>query len=280
MKFQEALKGFYKYSSVHHSEGTKVYYRSRERTLIENFGKYEVGMISSNQILDYIIRERERNPNISNATINKAIAALKFILKNQCNISLEYKKLPEIEKVIPTLSINTINLIFRYYEITTKSPSNQRNNIMFRLLLDTGLRINELVNLKISDFDFDTNTIHVKTTKTNSERYTFFRSDTHIQVTKYIIAQNIKDYVFIDFKTKEKLKVAHVETICSRLRQNLNLSISISPHKWRHTFATNFLKQNKDIEVLRLILGHRKLTTTQKYLHLDKDYLHEIYFKK
>lgn len=151
---------------------------------------------------------------------------------------------------------------------------------MFRLLLDTGLRINELINLKVENIDFDTNTIHAKVTKTKRERYTFFTSESHLMITKFIIANHIKEYLFIDFKTKEKLKVDPVETICYRLKNKLNITVPISPHRWRHTFATNFLKKSRDIEVLRLILGHRNLSTTHKYLHLDKEYLYEIYFKK
>jgi len=279
MMFNEAYDSFDKYSAVHHSKGTRTYYKGKEKQLRSYFGQMKVDTISKETITDFIIFQRKRNNDITNSTLNKYVAALKFILKNECGIVLEYRKLTETEKVIPVVPNHIIKLVFKHYEISEKTPQNQRNYLMFRLLLDTGLRINELRQLRISNLDFDTSTIHVKVTKTNSERYTFFTEETHMMLTKYIISNHIKDFLFINFKNSDLLTVDNVLTICYRLQKKLNINVSISPHRWRHTFATNFLKRSKDIEVLRLILGHKKLSTTQKYLHLDKEYLHEIYFK-
>lgn len=279
MKFNEAYDTFDKYSAVHHSTGTRNYYKGKEKQLRAFFGSMEVDTISKDTITDFIIHQRRRNNDISNSTLNKYVAALKFILKNECSIILEYRKLTEVDKVIPVVPSHIIRLVFRHYELSENTPETQRNHLMFRLLLDTGLRINELRHLKISDLDFDTSTIHVKITKTNSERYTFFTEETHLMLTKYIIANHIKDHLFINFKNGDLLTVDNVLTICYRLQKKLNINVPISPHRWRHTFATNFLKRSKDIEVLRLILGHKKISTTQKYLHLDKEYLHEVYFK-
>jgi len=279
MKFKEAMESFMLFSVVHHSKGTHNYYKGKRKQLIIFFGDMEINTISKTNVLEFIEAQRVRNPDISNATINKYVAALKYILKFECKVNLEFPKLKEIHRIIPTIPNNIIKLIFRHYEtIKNPTPSKQRDNLMFRMLLDTGLRINELINLRIRDIDFDESTIHVKVTKSSQERYTFFRADTHKLLNKYIITNKIEDYLFIDFRTGEQITVNSVETTCVRLKDDLNIKVSISPHKWRHTFATLFLKRNKDLEVLRLILGHSKLSTTQKYLHLDKDFLHEIYF--
>ena len=89
----------------------------------------------------------------------------------------------------------------------------------------------------------------------------------------------LTEKIFIDFITGDTLKDYSIESICHRLRKKLNINQSISPHKWRHTFATHFVKKNGNMEVLRQIMGHTSLKTTQKYLHIDKETLREEYFR-
>ena len=76
--------------------------------------------------------------------------------------------------------------------------------------------------------------------------------------------------------TGDILAVYSAESIGQRLRNKLGINHSISPHKWRHTFATRFTKRNGNMEVLRQIMGHTSLKTTQKYLHINKEHLQYI----
>ncbi|XMB67064.1 tyrosine-type recombinase/integrase [Mycoplasmatota bacterium zrk1] len=183
---------------------------------------------------------------------------------------------PETKKIIETIPQQTIELIFHYYK---SNVILQRNYLLFRLLYDTGLRISELLNLKVNNIDFDSKTIHVQKTKTRVERYVFFGEETKALLNKYLLASSLKNYILIDFVTGEMLKLDTVHSICRRLRNEPNIEKSIRPHMWRHTFATKFVKLNGNMEVLRLIMGHSSLKTTQKYLHIDKDHLHKEYFR-
>lgn len=280
MRFSEAMDSFIQFSRVHHSVGTQDYYKSKTKYLLDFFGKIDVNKINRELIFEFVHKHRNRNSNVTNATLNKYIAALLFILKNECEIHLQFRKLQEIERITPTIPQNIISLIFRHYQSLEHTPVNVRNHLIFILLLDTGLRINELLNLNISDIDFDTSSIYVKITKSNQERFTFFKADTHLMLNNYINIAKIDNKLFIDFRSKKTLTVNSIETICVRLKNTLNINMSISPHKWRHTFATKFQKENNDLEVLRLILRHKKISTTQKYLHLDRQHLHDIYFSK
>ncbi len=150
---------------------------------------------------------------------------------------------------------------------------------MFRLFYETGLRLSELLYLKVRDFNFERNTIHVKKTKTNVERYVFFSQETKDLLVQYIHSGKLDYHIFIDFNTGEVIKVDTVQTICKRLKNKLGIDININAHKWRHTFATNFVKKNGNMEVLRQIMGHTSLKTTQKYLHINADDLHREYFR-
>lgn len=70
-----------------------------------------------------------------------------------------------------------------------------------------------------------------------------------------------------------------VQNVCFRIETKLNLPYTIRPHKWRHTFATRFLKGGANTETLRLIMGHASIKTTQLYLHLDNEFIKHEYFK-
>ena len=235
--------------------------------------------IDREMLLDFIIKQRDRNPDISNRTLNKYVLTLKQALKYACDIDIHFDKMPEQKKIIETIPESMITTIFNYYENNQSNIILQRNYIMFRLLNETGLRITELLNLKISDFDFNSYSIHVKKTKTNVERYVFYGEKTNLLINRYIMSAKLTNHLFIDFVTGDIIKDYTLESICQRLRDKLSLNQSISPHKWRHTFATRFVQKNGNLEVLRQILGHTSISTTQKYLHINKDALRDEYVR-
>ena len=218
-----------------------------------------------------IIRRREYNPKVSNATLNKQIVTLKTVVKYSTTKEITFAKLKERKKIIPTISKSTYSKIFEYYQKHMKDNYTFRNYVFLKLLLDTGLRLNEMINIKLKNIDFDTSSIHIKVTKTDVDRYVCFTESTKELLLKFIVTQTFKDYLFYDFKTGNNLTTSSVESFIYRLKIKLSLNENITPHKWRHTFATNFLKRGGDLETLRILLGHSNLKTTQKYLHLSKN---------
>jgi site-specific recombinase XerD len=279
MTVNEAIEKYKKYLMVTRSKGTVDYYKGKVGILSQYLGYMRCEDINEDTLLDFIIKQRERNVDITNRTLNKYIGTLRQTLSYSCKIEVNFDKLPEIKKIITTIPLDTTNMIFNYYRRNQSNLILQRNYILFRLLHETGLRLNELLNLKVNDFNFERNTIHVKRTKTNLERYVFYTRETEDLIIQYLHNAKLDYYLFIDFITGDILKGHSVETICKRLRKTLGIKISINPHKWRHTFASNFVKQNGNMEVLRQIMGHTSLKTTQKYLHINVDDLHKEYFR-
>ena len=237
----------------------------------EELGSKECSDIGNNDILNLIIKRKKISSSITNSTLNKMVGALKTILKYSPKITLEFSKLRESKKIIPTIPEVTYIKIFNHYRKYMKENYAFRNYVFLKLLLDTGLRMNEMINLKPRDIDFNTSSIHVKVTKTDSQRYVCFTESTKQLLYKFIVTHTTNDYLFYDFKTNKKLTTSSVESFIHRLKNRLEIDVSITPHKWRHTFATNFIRQGGDLETLRLILGHTNLKTTQKYLHLSKN---------
>ena len=114
-------------------------------------------------------------------------------------------------------------------------------------------------------------------TKTSADRCVLFTNKTAKLLKKFITVHVNHQYLFYDFDTDNKMTLTSVETFLDRLRNRLNIKQSISPLKWRHTFATTFSRRGGNIEILRIILRHTNLKTTQKYLHMNKDDLIESY---
>lgn len=276
MKLKQAIKSYEKYIQVTKSKGTYRFTKGKTKTLLDYFGNTDCELIDRAFILDFILFLRDRNPKITNASINKYIGLLLRILKNECNIIVRFDKLPEEKKMIKVIPDNVIQKVFNYLD-NDLYPEFLRNLVMFHLLLDTGLRISELLSLKIQNFDFETRTILVTTTKTKVDRYVFYSPETQILLTQYIVRQKIDSHIFINLTTREPLSVDRVQKICQNLQQKIKTRYSISPHKWRHTFATKFVSKNGNMEVLRILLGHTTLLTTQKYLHINAEKLRMEY---
>jgi site-specific recombinase XerD len=271
MTLNKAIIDFRKYTEVTKSKGTQDYYKYYLKCLNDNIGHLECNDIDNNVILDYIIERKEYNPKVSNATLNKHIVTLKTVIKYSTGVEIKFSKLKERKKIIPTISKSTYSKIFEYYQKHMKDNYTFRNYVFLKLLLDTGLRLNEMINIKLQNIDLDTSSIHIKVTKTDVDRYVCFTESTKELLLKFIVTQTFKDYLFYDFKTGNKLTTSSVESFIYRLKIKLSLEENITPHKWRHTFATNFLKRGGDLETLRILLGHSNLKTTQKYLHLSKN---------
>lgn len=279
MKFNEACVSFLDYIEVTKSNGTYRKEKSKTSGLASYFNDCDLNLIDKKKIIAFIRFKKAKNSKVSATTLNMYISTLKRIIKYNTDRVLQFDKLPENSRIPRIIEQEIIDKVFFYYRNYSKYKESLRNLVLFKLLLDTGLRINEALNLKINDISMEANTIHVKITKTKKERYVFFTNSTKEILFRLITTHAIKDYIFISYKARKRLTVDNVQNICFRLEEKLNLNLRIRPHKWRHTFATNFLKRGGDLESLRLILGHTSLKTTQKYLHLDKEFLHSEYFK-
>ncbi|MBU1145655.1 MAG: site-specific integrase [Firmicutes bacterium] len=279
MTVSKAVIEYMDYISVTKAKGTHAFYKQYLSVISDILGDYDCDEITNTIIVSFIKSQKERNPEIANSTLNKFVGAIKSLISYTCNKSLKFSKLKEQKKIIPTISASTINKIFNYYQKNMGDKNVFRNYVFLKLLLDTGLRMNEIINIKLKNIDFGTNSIHVQITKTDVDRYVCFTESTSQLLRKFIVVHNIDDYIFFDFDTKNIMTTSSVESFIYRLKIKLNITENITPHKWRHTFATTFIKNSGDLETLRLLLGHSNLKTTQKYLHLSRNDIVDNYQK-
>lgn len=194
---------------------------------------------------------------------------------------LELIESPKTGRKLPdTLSIEEIDALIKAIDLT--SNEGERNRAMLETLYGCGLRVSELVSLKISDLFFDEGFIKV-TGKGNKQRFVpigeLAQKYIHIYKDTIRIHLNVKkehgDIVFLN-RRGGQLTRAMIFTIIKDLAGKIELHKKISPHTFRHSFATHLLENGADLRSIQLMLGHESITTTEIYLHLDRKFLTEV----
>ncbi len=190
---------------------------------------------------------------------------------------------PKKEKRIPKfINYENIEEIFKMPDINTEVG--QRERVILEILYSSGVRVSELVNIKIKDIDFSEKTI-VITGKGNKERMVSFGDYAKDAINLYIkdgrkkLLGDIDSEYLIVGHNKESLTTRRVEQIIDDIIKHTSIKLNITPHVFRHTFATHLLNEGCDILSVQELLGHESLTATAIYTHVSTDRLKDVYFK-
>ncbi|MEM6516268.1 MAG: site-specific tyrosine recombinase/integron integrase [Bacteroidota bacterium] len=195
---------------------------------------------------------------------------------------------PKIGRKLPdTLSTTEIDKLIAAIDLTRVFNGvniGERNRAILETLYSCGLRVSELINLKISDLFFDEGIIKV-TGKGDKQRFVPINSNTQkyiliwMQIRKHVqIEAKFKDTLFLNNRGK-RLTRAMIFTIIKTLAKRIHLNKTISPHTFRHSFATHLLENGADLRSIQLMLGHESITTTEIYMHVDRTHLKETLMK-
>lgn len=194
---------------------------------------------------------------------------------------LELIESPKIGRKLPdTLSLENIDKIVSVIDLS--SPQGERNRAIIETLYSCGLRVSELTNLKISDLFFKEGFIKV-TGKGDKQRFVPIGNKTQKFITIYKnevrphvphVAE-FSDVLFLNRRGKQ-LTRAMIFTLVKQLAEKSGIQKNISPHTFRHSFATHLLENGADLRSIQLMLGHESITTTEIYMHVDKSHLKEV----
>ncbi|AWI27092.1 site-specific tyrosine recombinase XerD [Flavobacterium pallidum] len=197
---------------------------------------------------------------------------------------MELIEAPKIGRKLPaTLSVQDIDRLIGAIGFGKKDNNEaERNRSMLETLYGCGLRVSELVDLKISDLFFDEGFIRI-TGKGNKQRFVPIGNHTqkYIELYRVNVRPNLpiqkghEDTLYLNRRGR-KLTRAMVFTIIKKLAEKINLNKSISPHTFRHSFATHLLENGADLRSIQLMLGHESITTTEIYVHLDRKHLAQV----
>ncbi|MFC0014338.1 MULTISPECIES: tyrosine recombinase XerC [Allobacillus] len=194
-----------------------------------------------------------------------------------------YVSMPKLDKKIPQFFYDEeMEQLFTAEDGMT--PISQRNRAILEVLYATGIRVTELVGLKIGDVDFTAGLLLVFG-KGQKQRYVPFGSFAEMELKKYLNesrpklqskSQNESNVVFLNH-LGEPITDRGIRYVLNRMLKKAALTSKIHPHKLRHSFATHLLNQGADMRSVQELLGHESLSSTQVYTHVTKDYLKRIY---
>ncbi len=193
----------------------------------------------------------------------------------------ELIEVPKIGRKLPdTLATEEIDALISAIDLST--PEGERNKAMLETLYSCGLRVSELIGLKLSDLFFQEGFVKI-TGKGNKQRFVPVGVSTIKYITTYVnhvrvhipVKKGHENILFLNRRGKQ-LTRAMVFTIIKDLAVKINLNKTISPHTFRHSFATHLLENGADLRSIQLMLGHESITTTEVYMHLDRSFLREV----
>ena len=188
---------------------------------------------------------------------------------------------PKIGRKLPdTLSEDEINELITAIDLS--HPQGERNRTILETMYSCGLRVSEIITLKISDLFFEEGFVRI-TGKGNKQRFVPIHHSTQKYILLYKDAirrhlesqKGFEDTLFLNRRGKG-LTRQMIFIILKDLSIKINLNKKISPHTLRHSFATHLLKNGADLHAIQQMLGHESITTTEVYVHLDKRFLKEV----
>lgn len=242
-------------------------------------------------VISYIenLTHTEIKPN----TFRRKIASLKvfynylvtqnLVIENPFNgTHFKYRTEKTLPKIIPH---NFLKDIYTYlkFKVTTSKTDFQRQNaernlLIVSLLLSTGIRISELCHIQINNINLKNQTLNI-IGKGKKERIIFLGDEITVrQLEKYIsnFCNQSDNYLFTGKFSQKPLTEQSVRLMLKTVQEQLNLPITITPHMFRHSFATMLLDNDVDIRYIQQLLGHSSITVTQIYTHVSQSKLKEI----
>jgi len=287
MKWDKALNDFKNYLKIERnlSRNTIESYLFDVKKLI-NFLKSNNTNLNPDQLSESLAKEfiYDISKKVKSPTQARIISGLRrfyeyLILENIVkNNPIQNIEIPEIGTTLPvTLTVEEIDKIISSIKLTSKTGI--RNLAILELLYSCGLRVSELTNLKISDLFFKESIIKV-TGKGNKERFVPISNQAQLYINNYInnirgfkkVKKNFEDTLFLNERGSNLSRVM-IFIILKKLSSLANINKKIGPHTLRHSFATHLIENGADLITIQNMLGHESITTTERYLHVNKKHL-------
>lgn len=290
MKWDRALRDYKDYLRIERglSENSIANYALDIKKLIKWLEENEM-IVSPISITESTIQQfiysiaKTVNPRSQSRVISGLRGFFNYLIFEEYRKSnpLELIESPKLGRKLPdTLSISEIDELIASIDLS--SPQGERNRAILETLYGCGLRVSELIHLQVSDLFFDEGFIKV-TGKGDKQRFVPIGATTikyieiyrnHVRIHQEIVA-SAKDTLFLNRRGKP-LTRAMIFTIVKQLAEKAGIQKNISPHTFRHSFATHLLENGADLRAIQQMLGHESITTTEIYTHIDTSHLTEI----
>ena len=226
--------------------------------------------------------ERGINKNSISRKLSSIRGFYNYLVKEEILTSSPFNSIPNPKKdlYLPKfLNDKELNKIFSVCSENTTSE--ERDTLIIELLYATGIRVSELINIKVKDIDRTNKSIKVLG-KGDKERIVLYNNhtsralDIYLNDAYHIFNKKNSEYLILNHNGG-KLSDRYVRMIIDKLVRKANLDIKISPHTIRHTFATDMLEEGADLMTVKELLGHESLNTTSIYTHITNEQIKKTY---
>ena len=288
MKWEDSKKGFENFLRLEKSlsqNSVAAYVNDINKLMIfleEDFKKLAPEKVKLNHLRSFVehLNGRGVSPRTQARTISGIKSFFKYLLiegKIQGDPTTLLES-PKIGRKLPdVLTLEEIDTIIDAVDL--EKAEGQRNKAMLETLYSCGLRVSELVNLKVTNLFFEQGFVKVEG-KSEKERLVPVSEKAVVEVNKYLsgyrktlkISPESENVLFLNRRGK-KLSRVMIFTIIKNLAQKVGMDKKISPHTFRHSFATHLISGGADLRAVQEMLGHESILTTEIYTHLDRDYL-------
>lgn len=285
----EALDAFLSY--IRQSESGSLhtqdaYYRDIHRFIefLKSESISDFKDVDRHVIHNYIMKLRNAQLSekpISSRTLARNLSSLRSFYQYLNQVyHFEYNpfmsiKTPKVPKVLPEfLFVDEVDNLLESIDLSKTNGC--RNRCMIELLYGCGLRVSELVSLKVEDVDFEQMVLRI-VGKGNKMRMVPFYEDLRDLLENYCLSRASNDEHFFLNRNGKGMTSRAVQYILNDCAKEAGLSISVHPHMLRHSFATHLLDNGADLRVVQELLGHQNLSTTQIYTHVTVDRLKKVY---
>ena len=280
-KFLDYLKYERNYSDntiIGYENHLNLFYNFLNNKKINTFNNVDYYIVRN--YINYLYEKKYNSKSICNH-ISSLRSFFKFlknedIIDNNPMILIEN---PKLEKKLPKyLYYEDLEKILNTPDI--KTDTGIRDSLILELLYVTGIRVSELINIKLQDIDQSNHKIKI-TGKGNKQRIVMYGKkcqellDQYLKIRFNFLKEN-NDYLILGVKGK-KINDRVIRNIINDLSQKAGINLRISPHTFRHTFATHMLNEGADLRSVQELLGHENLSTTTIYTHVTNERLRQVY---
>ncbi|WP_297974755.1 site-specific tyrosine recombinase XerD [uncultured Capnocytophaga sp.] len=288
--WEQVLKDFEYYLKIERgmSPNSVISYMLDIEKLIRFLSAHELSdtpeTITADTLRNFVYQEsKELKARSQSRLISSLKSFFKYLMLENYreDYPMEYIDTPKFGMKLPdTLSVEEIDALIAGIDLST--DEGHRNRAIIETLYGCGLRVSELVSLRLSDLFFDEGFIRVLG-KGNKQRLVPIGDHTQKEINNYLLHQRKKvpqvkefsDIVFLNRRGKQ-LTRAMIFTIIKQAAATIGLTKQISPHTFRHSFATHLLENGANLRAIQLMLGHESITTTEIYTHVEHSYLSQV----
>jgi integrase/recombinase XerD len=252
------------------SERTIEVYIGFVSQFLNDFKGVDIRNLPSTKIRDYIMEHRQKR-SYSESYQNQMVSAIKSFYRNVYNRHFDDGVLPRPKKSYYLPKILPKEYIQRMMDVCR----NEKHKIIILMLYGFGLRVGELINVKVYDFDFDRRHLIVIKGKGRRDRVLPVPNILIPLIKKYIKSYLPGEY-FIAGQNGEKYSASSIQNVVKKLARKANIKIRVTPHMLRHCYGTHMLERGTDLRYIQRLMGHKSSKTTEIYTHVSMQKLSEL----